>query len=63
MSQTPTEGRRTRRAQQRIYDGDGERLQVESASRPPCRQSVSQPRPASRQPLGRSAELQERQRA
>ena len=63
MSQTPTEGRRTRRAQQRIYDGEGEQLQVESAPRAPRRQSVSQPRAASRQPLGRSEELQERQRA
>ena len=62
MSQTPTQGRRTQRARQRIYDGEGEQLQVESTARAPRRQSVTQPRTAPRQPLGRSEELQQRQR-
>lgn len=62
MAQTPTEGRRTRRTQAHIYEGDGEEIRTSRSTATPRRASVTHAAPA-RQPLGRSAELQEKQRA
>lgn len=62
MAQTPTEGRRTRRTQNHIYEGDGEEIRTSRSTSVPHRASVAKASTA-RQPLGRSEELLEKQRA
>lgn len=60
MAQTPTEERRTRRAQNHVYEGNGEAIRTKGTASTPHRASVTH---AARQPLGRSEELREKQRA
>lgn len=62
MAQTPTEGRRTRRTENRVYDGYGEEIQTSRTTTTPHRANVTRASTA-RQPLGRSEELKEKQRA
>lgn len=62
MAQTPTEGRRTRRTQTHIYEGDGEEIRTSRSTAAPRRANVTRASTA-RQPLGRSEELLEKQRA
>lgn len=63
MAQTPTEGRRTRRTQTHTYESNGEVNRTSRASAAPRRQSVTRASTAARQPMGRSEELREKQRA
>lgn len=59
MAQTPTQGRRTRRTQTHVYEGDGEEIRTAHTSATPRRTAAA----AAKKPLGRSEELLEKQRA
>lgn len=62
MAQTPTQGRRTRRMENHVYQGDGEEIRTSRTSAAPRRASVTRASTV-RQPLGRSQQLLEKQRA
>ncbi|MBE5803805.1 MAG: hypothetical protein E7316_04760 [Clostridiales bacterium] len=62
MAQMPSTGRRTRRTQTHTYEGTGERIAASHSSAAPRRPAVTRASTA-RQPMGRSEELRERQRA
>ena len=62
MAQTPAPPRRTRRTQTHTYEGNGEVIRTSPSTAAPRRSTVTKAAPA-RQPMGRSEELREKQRA
>lgn len=63
MAQIPQEGRRTRRTQHTVYDGNGEQIQTQAKPASAARRSSVTKAKAPKQPIGRSEELREKQEA